>query len=118
MWTVDNKIQNDRHMKIRIVRGLVRAPGTWAECWWLKKIWMSGRKKKRGPKTCMKFGLSMVWGRGEWGKSLEMIMFMSDNVPRASKEQEGGKEMCLFSVNIVGINTLIILSEFLKTKWH
>ena len=45
-----------------------------------------------------------------------MIMFMSDNVPRASKEQEGGKEMCLFSVNIVGINTLIILSEFLKTK--
>ena len=45
-----------------------------------------------------------------------MILFMSDNVPRASKEQEGGEEMCLFSVNIVGINTLIILSEFLKTK--
>ena len=47
--------------------------------------------------------------------SLEIIMFMSDNVPRASKKQEG-EQMCLFSVNIVGINTFTILSKFLKMK--
>ena len=46
--------------------------------------------------------------------SLEIIMFMSDNVPRASKKQEEGEQMCLFSVNIVGINTFTILSKFLK----
>lgn len=49
---------------------------------------MSGRKKKRGPEKCMVFGLSMLWGGGEWGMNLEIIMFMSDNVPRASKKQE------------------------------
>ena len=79
---------------------------------------MSGRKKKKGPEKHMKIGLSMVWGGGEWGMSLEIIMFMSDNVPRASKKQEEGEQMCLFSVNIVGINTFTILSKFLKMKWH
>ena len=49
--------------------------------------------------------------------SLEIIMFMlNDSVPRASKKQEGGEQMCLFSVNIVGINTFTIFSKFLKTK--
>lgn len=100
MWDVDNKIPNERHMKIRIFRGFARAPGTWAQHWWLIKFeWVEGRKKERAWKKCMVFGLSMLWGGGEWGMSL-IIMFMWYNVPRASKKQEAN----VFSVNIVGNN--------------